>query len=266
MKKIIRVFAIMLIIIGIILIGYYGWVTLQSFLSKNLGKSIFDDLKSSIIIAEGDKEDTTKEDDGEEDLSVYKDLIDKLREGFQNEDVVAYISYEEANIDYPVVQGIDNFEYLRKGVDGKYSASGSIILDTDNDIYLNDVASILYGHCMNNRSMFGKLERHVREVGLGEQFYIYTETERITYKTIAYGVISPDDRTSYIVTGEEGHPEFLKRLSSKSEKYELCSNDNKFVTLITCTYLSGGVKERFGVTGAEVNREPYILNNKEVLE
>ena len=269
MRKKVRTVAIILILLGFTLLGYYVWITFQSILAREVGKDIFDNLAPQIELTDNVNEalDTEQGDLAEgEDLSAYRELVPKLREAYGNEDIVAYISYPEANIDYPIVKGRTTEEYLRKDAYGKYSASGSIILDSYNASAFDDVASIIYGHCMKNTSMFGKLESHTREVGLGEQFYVYTKTERITYETIAYGVVEPEDRSSYIMPGYEGYPTFLKVLSSKAEKYELCPNNNRFITLITCTYPGVGVKKRFGVTAAEVNREPYILSGKEVVK
>ena len=43
-----------------------------------------------------------------------------------NPDVCAWITIDNTNIDYPVVRGKDDFEYLSKDATGAYSASGSI--------------------------------------------------------------------------------------------------------------------------------------------
>ena len=47
-----------------------------------------------------------------------------------NPDVCAWVTIDNTNIDYPVVRGKDDFEYLSKDATGAYSASGSIFLDS----------------------------------------------------------------------------------------------------------------------------------------
>ena len=48
------------------------------------------------------------------------------------EDMVAWITVDGTNIDYPVMQGKTNSEYLNIDPYGEYSLSGSIFLDSRN--------------------------------------------------------------------------------------------------------------------------------------
>ena len=73
-----------------------------------------------------------------------------------NPDVVAWITVPGTVIDYPVVQGSDNDEYLTKTVDGKFNANGSIFLDARcQELFAYN--TILYGHNMRSRYMFHPL-------------------------------------------------------------------------------------------------------------
>ena len=74
------------------------------------------------------------------------------------EDMVAWITIQDTNIDYPVMQGEDNSKYLNVNPYGDYSLSGSIFLDSRNSPKFTDDYSILYGHHMEYGSMFGALD------------------------------------------------------------------------------------------------------------
>ena len=74
------------------------------------------------------------------------------------EDMVAWITVRDTNIDYPVMQGDDNSKYLNVNPYGDYSLSGSIFLDSRNSPDFTDAYSILYGHHMEYGSMFGALD------------------------------------------------------------------------------------------------------------
>ncbi len=74
------------------------------------------------------------------------------------EDMVAWITIDDTNIDYPIMQGEDNTTYLNLNPYGDYSLSGSIFLDTRNSENFTDPYSILYGHHMEYGSMFGALD------------------------------------------------------------------------------------------------------------
>ena len=72
-----------------------------------------------------------------------------------NEDVVAWVTIDDTNIDHPVVQGEDNMEYINKDVYKKFALSGSIFLDYRNNKEFKDPYSLLYGHHMERGGMFG---------------------------------------------------------------------------------------------------------------
>lgn len=78
-------------------------------------------------------------------------------------DVVAWLTVDDTNIDYPVMQGINNSEYLNKDPFGAYSLSGSIFLDSRNSSDFSDSYSLIYGHHMEYGRMFGALDSYLDE-------------------------------------------------------------------------------------------------------
>lgn len=82
--------------------------------------------------------------------------FEKLRK--INPDVCAWITLDETNIDYPVLQGKDNIEYLNTDVYGNFALAGSIFLDTRCDNTFHDRYSLIYGHHMDQSKMFGDLD------------------------------------------------------------------------------------------------------------
>ena len=78
--------------------------------------------------------------------------------GELSEDCVAWITLYSTNVDYPVMQGSDNMEYLNKDPFGAYSLTGSIFLDSRNDGTFKDDYSVLYGHHVEGGRMFGALD------------------------------------------------------------------------------------------------------------
>lgn len=53
-------------------------------------------------------------------------------------DVIGWIDIYNTNIDYPIVKGADNQEYLNKTVKGEFSTAGSIFLDSSNSPDFSD--------------------------------------------------------------------------------------------------------------------------------
>lgn len=72
-----------------------------------------------------------------------------------NDDVVAWLTVDDTHIDYPVVIGEDNMEYINKDVYKNFSLSGSIFLDYRNNQNFEDPYTLLYGHHMEGGGMFG---------------------------------------------------------------------------------------------------------------
>lgn len=76
----------------------------------------------------------------------------------ENPDVCAWLTIDNTNIDYPVVQGKDNFEYLSRDVKGESAASGSIFLDAACDRTFHEPYEVIMGHHMARSKMFGDLD------------------------------------------------------------------------------------------------------------
>lgn len=104
-------------------------------------------LQSDLI----DKKPVVDPDTGEIDFSALREI---------NPDVCAWLTVDGTNIDYPVVQGKNNYTYMNRDVYKKTSLAGSIFLDSRNDNNFCDAYSIIYGHHMENHQMFGDLDEY----------------------------------------------------------------------------------------------------------
>ena len=77
-----------------------------------------------------------------------------------SDDAVAWLTVDGTRIDYPVMQGKTNDDYLNKDPYGEFSLSGSIFLDSRNDSTFSDPYSLIYGHHMEYGAMFGALDEY----------------------------------------------------------------------------------------------------------
>ena len=85
-------------------------------------------------------------------------------EGYK--DQIGWIRIDDTNINYPVLQGKDNVEYLDKNPDGESDSNGLIFLEWSNDRQLKDEFSIIYGQHLTAEKMFGDLDRFLDKVFL----------------------------------------------------------------------------------------------------
>lgn len=78
-----------------------------------------------------------------------------------NPDVCGWLTIDDTHIDYPVVIGDNDMEYVNKDVYGDFALSGSIFLDSDSARDLSDAYTLVYGHHMDNGAMFGDVVEFV---------------------------------------------------------------------------------------------------------
>ena len=74
-----------------------------------------------------------------------------------NPDFIGWIVIIGTGIDYPVVRGSDNNQYLNATFSGRNNPSGAIFMDTRNTRGFDSAFCVLYGHNMRDGSMFAPL-------------------------------------------------------------------------------------------------------------
>lgn len=87
----------------------------------------------------------------------------EMPEAGEIEGSVAWLTLDDTSVDYPVMQGIDNAEYINKDPYGRYSVSGSIFLDCRNKSDFSDPYNLIYGHHMEHEFMFGALDKYLNK-------------------------------------------------------------------------------------------------------
>ena len=88
-----------------------------------------------------------------------------------NSEVFAWLTVHDTNIDYPVTQAEDNMKYINTSAEGSYSLSGAIFLDSSNSKDFTDFNSIIYGHHMARKTMFGEIGRFADKTMFDEHRY-----------------------------------------------------------------------------------------------
>ena len=112
----------------------------------------------------------------------------------QNPDVLGWILIPGTRVSYPVVQGTDNSYYLDHTWQGGKNSVGAIFMECRNSGDLSDFNTIIYGHRMNNRSMFGTLSQYKSRSYWQAHPYVYLTDDSGThrYEIFAAGEVSVD--------------------------------------------------------------------------
>ena len=159
----------------------------------------------------------------------------------QNDDVVGWIYSPDTVISYPVVKGSDNDFYLSHASDTTENVSGSIFMDTACNADLSQSNTILYGHHMNNGSMFASLADYKKEGYLEDHpvLYYYTPDQIYMLEVFACFITGPDsDVYTFNFTSPEEFENYLESWRSRSNydtDVEVNGKDH-IMTLSTCTY------------------------------
>jgi len=80
-----------------------------------------------------------------------------------NPDVVGWIYIPDTKVNYPIVQGSDNDQYLKRLISGEYNSSGSIFLDANCSSLFLSRNNPIYGHNMKNGTMFADVTGYVSQ-------------------------------------------------------------------------------------------------------
>ncbi len=90
-----------------------------------------------------------------------------------NDEVVGWIASPDTGINYPIVQAEDNDYYLNHSWKKTRTSAGAIFMDCANARDFTDFNTVLYGHRMNNDSMFGLLHKYEQQSFWETHPYIY---------------------------------------------------------------------------------------------
>ncbi len=138
--------------------------------------------------------------DGEDAVQIDFDGLRAI-----NEDIVAWIQIPEISVDYPVVQGEDNEYYLHYTFERKANIAGSIFLDCRNRADFTDQKVILYGHNMQDGSMFSGLGKYQDDSFREEQgrVILYLPNKTLECEIVECRQISVQDSVYGISQGVE---------------------------------------------------------------
>lgn len=194
----------------------------------------YDNLRNRVQISIPD---TKERLDGEE-VYFRVDFESLQRE---NPDCIGWICFPNLDISYPVMQGKDNNEYLRKTFSGESASAGSIFIDSTNDADFSDKNTLVYGHNMKDESMFGLLKKY-KEGDFFQNnsgFYICTPDACDYYDIFSCHLSKKDEMENFLQTefGEEQtFQEFVNAVKERSIYDTRVKVDVKqnIVTLVTC--------------------------------
>ena len=246
-----------------------AWIAARSFVKKEADYKAsleeYEKIKSDYVIQSGDNG-TNDESSGvssdnsktveeppteeAEELPITAPVIDWSGLKAENGDIIGWIEVPAVGIQYPVLQGESNDEYLHKAVNGEWRTAGSIFLDSENSPEMTDKHSIIYGHNMRNGSMFASL-RNFNEQEVYEScpyFWICTEKKNLLYRIISVHVAATGDESFTLFPSSIRNKDFSAWVENETGKSQIESPVpdryiERLLTLSTCTPSSDNTRQ-----------------------
>ncbi|MBD7915861.1 class B sortase [Clostridium sp. Sa3CUN1] len=179
-----------------------------------------------------------------------------------NEDIKAWLYIPGTKVDYPILVGESNEEYLYKDINKDYTPLGSLFTFSGTNFTKGN--TFIFGHNMASSQMFGELRKYLSSDFLEEHRYFYLYTERKVMKCDIFSIFIANE-TDNIFSGEyelstAEYIDLLSELSNRNkygnslEKNIIEYSTTQVFNLITC-YGGEGTPDRLLVNGMVVEEK-----------
>ncbi len=250
MRFVIRIIVLVCLVFSI----FFGYMALKEYQPIAIAKKKIEVLRENVV-EDKEMDEITKSNfdmkiekihplDREIDFSSLKKM---------NTDIIGWIFIPDTSVDYPVLIGDTDDKYLNKDFEGKDSKLGSIFSYADTDKELEDARTILFGHNMKNKAMFGELKRYVQENSFRKEhrkMYVYTEKCNMELEIFSIFVCENTDEIlrNDVHLGSLEYQEVLRKLSKRNEFLDIEKESivkmyhNPSFTLVTCWGRAGSTR------------------------
>ena len=267
MKRKLPILLLCLVFLGIAVFSGYKIITIMS--EYKAGEESYEQLQQFVVIPEDTQPQETEPDgtilqetgDPEQTVPEVTVEIEKKHPIPQvkfvalkaiNEDVVGWIYQDGTAVNYPVAQGEDNQEYLYWLINGDYNGAGTPFMDYRNEPDFSDRHTIIYGHNMNNGTMFADFHKYT-----DQEYYdahptmmLLTPDGNYTVEFFS-GYISTLDTDAWQLEfeSEEAYKVWLEHAVSRSVFHSdvVPTVEDRVLTLSTCS--DSAAKTRFVLLG-----------------
>lgn len=260
---------VLLMVIAIGVLGYSGYRLLRIREGYQKAQNLYEDIQNSVAKdeeypVEDPKEVTGTENPARRYTSLSWDYPALLA---LCDDAQGYIYQKDTPVSYPIVQAKDNQKYLRTMLNGEYNIAGTIFVDYRCQGGLNSPYAVIYGHNMDDKSMFGSITAYKDEAyyKAHPEFEIYAGEECYSYKV--FSAFQPDiyDETVFHYDPWEDDEAFLKDMQEIKSRcpYETdapeITKDSQICVLSTCIDYPRDYNYRYVVF---LVRDEKLINRK----
>ncbi len=181
-----------------------------------------------------------------EDENEITDEAHSLKEVFStlleiNDETVGWLTVNNTNINYPIVQHSDNDYYLHRNFYKTKTSSGWVFMDYRNSTAELDDNTIIFGHRLKDNTMFGSLDNVIYS-----DWYTNKENLTVKFNTLnknmnwqVFSIYRVEYTIDYLKTefqNKQEFDEFINLITNRSVYNFKVSIDygDKILTLSTC--------------------------------
>ncbi len=230
-----RVISNILIIVFSAIIALSGYRLWSIFHEYHEGEKQYEQTANSYVHQKDP--DNTMEENGPQKCPISVDFEGLLA---QNSDVVGWIYSEGTQINYPVLRGSDNEQYLHHMINGEYNSAGSIFMDFRCEPDLSGFNTIIYGHHMKNGSMFASLHQYTKQEFYDEHKCMWYLTPDHIYRLdVIAGYVGDAEAEIYTLFVDRDELNSYLSFATASSNFvpeEVPQDVNGIVALSTCSY------------------------------
>lgn len=165
MKKVIFI-ALVVLLLAVFL--FSGWKVMGALRDYKMGESFYEEIEQFVSVPESE-ETKPKETVKTQEKTVSEETQPKIEDSQVwpevdfaalqeiNPDVIGWIYLPDTQVNYPVLQGDTNDEYLYALMTGEFNGAGSIFLEAGLPSDFSAKNNVVYGHNMINGTMFADI-------------------------------------------------------------------------------------------------------------
>ncbi|MEY8379495.1 class B sortase [Ileibacterium valens] len=199
----------------------------------------------------------------EDEVSRFEIDWEKMKG--ENPDLIGWIYVPGCDISFPVVQSIDNADYLYMDFYGNYDEQGTPFLDSTASPDFSSDNSIIYAHSVTTGGMFTELRRFKNDMEFFDNhpsFYLLTEAQNWRVDILAF--VNTEPYIDFYNTSFYDKEAIIQDLLSRSMFYNEHVNYNSgdLISLSTCDLDFGLHSDmRLLLTGVKVPVDEVLIED-----
>jgi len=235
--KIKKIFALLTLLLGI---GAMIYASVQMAEAEQIykeGSAVYEGLNNRVKehTAAAEEQTTAKEKIYIPELGINFDTLKTV-----SENAAAWLYCPDTEIDYPIMKADDYNYYLTHLPDGTPNANGSLFIDFNCAPDFTDPLTVIYGHNMKSKMMFGSLVEYKNQKYYDEHPFMYLYTEEANYRIeLLYGCVIGAGQwreRAFMYKENAGALIAYAAHSTTFESDALYSEGDRIAAMSTCSY------------------------------